>query len=150
MLAEIRKLATDALAQYGDILRKLRLKPVPSDKKGERVKLFMFVIVSIRDIVRRVTVEETGKKARAIDVIDSAPADTALRNLRKILSITFEEVFNRKEMRRSLWRIRQLAAEALVPLNPMLEAIEVEPVGMPTLGFDEEMYDEEEQGEDSE
>jgi hypothetical protein len=34
----------------------------------------------------------------------------------------------------------------LFPLNPLLEAIEVEPVGMPTLGFDEEMYDEEEQG----
>jgi hypothetical protein len=34
MVADIRKLAVDALAQYGDVLRKLRLKPVPSDKKG--------------------------------------------------------------------------------------------------------------------
>ena len=150
MLADIRKLATDALAPLGDILRKLRLKPVSTDKKDDGVKLFKYVVVNIRDISRRVTVEDTGDKARVIDVIPSAPADRLITNLRRVLSLTFEEVFSRMDLRRLLWQIRRLAAEALVPLNTQLEEIEVEPVGMPTLPFDEDSYCEHHEGEEAE
>jgi len=136
MLAEIRKLATDALRPCDAILRALRHKPLGADPPERHgAKVFKFVVASVRDLSRKVTVEDTKEKARFIDVVESAPADGALIALRKIVSLTFSEVFTKKDRRRLLWEIRHLAAEALVPLNAQLEDIEYEPVAMPTRPF---------------
>ena len=136
MLGDIRALAIKALSPLGDMLAKLRLKPVKTDAKDESARVFKYVVVPRRLLNRRVTVSDSDKKSRLGDLVQSAPADTVIRNLRKALSITFSEVFSYNERRKALWEIRQLAAEALVPLNMQLEEIEIEPVGMPILPFE--------------
>lgn len=136
-LEDIRKLAAKALGPLDSILRALRQKPLHADlPQNELPQIYKFVIASDRDLQRKVLLEDPRTKARFIGLIESAPADPLFIALRRIVSLTFFEVFGRKDQKKPLWQIRHTAAEALVPVNALLEQIEIEPAAIPTLEFD--------------
>jgi hypothetical protein len=58
--------------------------------------------------------------------------------LRKVVTLTFEEVFDYRADAKVLFDVRRLIAAALVPCNPLLEEIEVEPVAAPQRAFQED------------
>jgi hypothetical protein len=58
--------------------------------------------------------------------------------LRKVVTLTFEEVFDYRAYAKLLFDVRRLIAAALVPCNPLLEEIEVEPVAAPQRDFQED------------
>lgn len=138
MLTEIRDLATAALRPFTAALKSLRLKPVGVDPewKDESAKVFKFVIVPAKALRTKIKVDR-GKKARFVDIFETASADGLFVAARKILALTFAEVFTRRERQRVLWEIRRIAADVLVPLNPIIEEMELEPVAMPQRPFDD-------------
>ena len=58
--------------------------------------------------------------------------------LRKVVTLTFEEVFDYRAYAKPLFDVRRLIAAALVPCNPLLEEIEVAPVAAPQRPFQED------------
>ncbi len=135
-IRDIRAMAITTLGELGEELEKLRLSRVdadPSYKRDESAKVFMYLIVATGELRRRVTVAETGRRAALRDVIPHTPADDALRSLRRVLSLTFEEATTPTQHDRILEDIRFVAAEALAPCNGLLESIELEPVTIPSL-----------------
>ncbi len=135
-LRNIRAIAITTLGELGDQLEKLRLARIdadPSFQRGHSAQVFKYVIVATGDLRRRVTVAESGRRAALRDLIASTPADAALRALRQVLSLTFEEATTPAQHDRLLEEIRFVAAKALAPCNELLEAIEIEPVVVPTL-----------------
>ena len=66
------------------------------------------------------------------ELFTAVPADQAIGALRQALSLTFREATTPSQLDAVLEEIRFVAAEALVPCNSVLEAIEEEPIAMPT------------------
>jgi len=88
-----------------------------------------------------------GAPRRLLTLIQTTPADEVIVALRKVVTLTFEEVFDYRAYAKVLFDVRRLIAAALVPCNPLLEEIEVEPVAAPQWAFvkeEEDDYAEEE------
>lgn len=129
---DIKKVAMDALQPLEDILRKLKLTPVaPEDKQSGVVQVFKFVIIPSKEIQRKVKDEKTGRKVALMEIVPNAPADAPIQALRQILKLTFSEVYTDADYQNVLADIRLMSARALLPVNWMLEEIEVEPVAIP-------------------
>jgi hypothetical protein len=142
--SEIRQYAIDALEDYGPMLSSLRLKAIKTDKENNKNKvlIFKYVVVYSRDLKFKVKMEETGQTLPMSEVTETAEADDLLIGLRKIISLTFSEIFNYRDYIASLFEIRMISSKALVPLNSWLEGIDLEPVAMPTKQYDESEYEE--------
>lgn len=61
-----------------------------------------------------------------------SPGDNVVCALRKIVSDTFSEMHTEEDHERVLREIRNQIADVLPPLNELLEAIEIEPIAVPT------------------
>lgn len=135
-LREIRAIAIPALGELGNELEALRLPRVdadPSFRRDRGAKVFMYLIVPNEELSRKVKVDGKGRKVALRGVIPHLPADAAIQALRRVLSLTFEEATTPTQHDRILEDVRFVAAEALAPCNELLEAIEVEPVAVPTV-----------------
>lgn len=134
-LAEIRSLAIKTLGELGKELESLGLRRVDLDRSYRREQLaqvLQYLIVPDKALRRRVRVRGSTARPTLAEVFQPIPADNAIRALREILSLTFTEATTSSQQDRVLEDIRYLAAAALVPCNPLLEEMEVEPVAMPT------------------
>lgn len=132
---DIRALAIPPLGELGNELELLKLARIDTDPSFERdrsAKVCQYMIVPAKELRRRVDVEGKRRRPRLDTVFGHTPADPAIRALRGILSMTFREATTPHQFDRILEEIRYTAATALVPCNPLLEQIEIEPVAMPT------------------
>ena len=90
-----------------------------------------------------------GAQRRLLTLIQTTPADSSMSEvivaLRKVVTLTFEEVFDYRAYAKLLFTVRRLIAAALVPCNPLLEEIEVEPVAAPQRPFQEDDDEESDQ-----
>jgi hypothetical protein len=134
-LAEIRSLAIKTLGELGTELESLGLRRVDLDRsyrREQRAQVLQYLIVPDKALRRRVRVKSSTTRPTLAEVFQPIPADPAIRALREILSLTFTEATTSSQQDRVLEDIRYLAAVALVPCNPILEEMEMEPVAMPT------------------
>lgn len=132
---DIRAFAIKPLGELGKELEALKLPRVDADRSFEHdhsAKVFQYNIVPAKELRRRVNVEGSRRRQSLDEIFKHIPADPAIRTLREILSMTFREATTPHQLDRILEEIRYAAAAALVPCNPILEQIEVEPVAMPT------------------
>jgi hypothetical protein len=132
-IANIRDTARQALMPVGDeVLESLRLKPVgqplPEDKFKVDVLLFVFARKADLDIKAL----HEGKSVRLLDLLEHWPADDLIATLRRTLTISFSEMYTGDQHHDALNEIRHLIVEVLFPYNGLLEAIEVEPIALPT------------------
>lgn len=138
----MRELLSSALHPLAEVTDAMKLKPVGHDKswdEADDVRVFKFVLASVKELEVKVEVEHEGgiRRCLLLDQIKTQPADPLLIAARDLVSLTFQEVFSPLEHRRLLGEIRRRAAEVLVPFNWCLESIDVEPVAIPTnLGFE--------------
>lgn len=134
-IRDIRALAIKPLGELGKELEALKLPRVDADRSFEHdhsAKVFQYNIVLAKELRRRVNVEGSRRRQTLDEIFNRIPADPVIRTLREILSMTFREATTPRQLDRILEEIRYAAAAALVPCNPILEQIEVEPVAMPT------------------
>lgn len=134
-LLDIRRIAIKALGELGTELELLGLSRVDADKtfmRDNSPKACLYMIVGVKELRRRVKVEGTKGRVRLDELFQLVPADPVLCGLRRILSMTFREATTPRQHDQVREEIRFVAAGALVPCNPMLEAMEIEPVAMPT------------------
>lgn len=132
---DIRALAIKPLGELGKELEALKLPRVVADRSFEHdhsPQVFQYNIVPAKELRRRVNVEGSRRRQSLDEIFKHIPADPAIRALRVILSMTFREATTPHQFDRILEEIRYAAAAALVPCNPILEQIEVEPAAMPT------------------
>ncbi|MCW5755579.1 MAG: hypothetical protein KIT24_12805 [Phycisphaeraceae bacterium] len=132
---EIRGMAIGVLGELGKELEALSLARVDADRSFEHdrsAKVFQYMIVPAKELRRRVRVEGRRDRPSLHELFKHFPADPAIRALREILTMTFREATTPHQFDRIMEDIRFVAAAALVPCNPILEQIEVEPVAMPT------------------
>jgi hypothetical protein len=132
---DIRALAIKPLGELGTELEALKLLRVDADPSFERdrsAQVFQYNIVRAKELRRRVHVKGSRQRQPLIEIFKHIPADPAIRALREILSITFREATTPRQLDRILEDVRYAAAAALVPCNPFLEQIGLEPVAMPT------------------
>jgi hypothetical protein len=153
VVSRIKSLAVRALKPFAPMLETLKQKPLKAKLTQEEMdepKIHKYCLVR-RSGHRFMTKDaETDDLAPLVKLIPTADADGVLIALRKILSETFSEMFEYRDLKRSLYEIRMLAATALVPLNEWLEEIELEPVAMPSRPFQEPEENEEEESEEPE
>jgi hypothetical protein len=117
----------DALKPLAAVLIALRLKPVAPETEEDRKKSFVFKYVFCPRKEADIKVECDGSQRRLLTQIQATPADEVIVALRKVVTLTFEEVFDYRADAKLLFDVRRLIAAALVPCNPFLEEIEVEP-----------------------
>ncbi|MBS0196994.1 MAG: hypothetical protein JSR77_09565 [Planctomycetes bacterium] len=132
---DIRALAIQPLGELGKELEALKLFRIDADRSYEHdhsAKVFKYMIVPAKELRRRANVEGVRRRQRLDEIFKHTPADPVIRALREVLSMTFREATTPYQFDRILEEIRYAAAAALVPCNPILEQIEVEPVAMPT------------------
>jgi hypothetical protein len=131
-LAEIRRIAVEALKPIPEVLAALGLKPVPAvedDKALKKVFLFQFAFAKRVDL--RLTVKYEGKSRQLLNLLEVFPADPLVTTLRIIVTDTFAEMHNEAEHENALRGIRERIAAVLPPFNELLESIEVEPIAVP-------------------
>jgi len=149
---EIRRVALDALCPLSAILQRLKLPAASNPNPDEKgCGVFKYVIAPAKQVRQRVKDEATGRHVPLIQLIMAEPADHTVRALRHVLKLTFSEVYTDNDYNNLLAEIRRIAADVLLPLNWMLEEIEVEPVAIPkVLGDEPHLQDEDgpESGED--
>lgn len=132
---EIRQAAIPPLGVLGEALVMLNLQRVDADETFQRddsAKVFTHVFLPRNELRRRVRIEGERRKVPLADIFEHLPADRVVRALRKVLSMTFEEATTPRQFDRMLEDIRFVCAEALFPCNSILEAMELEPVAIPT------------------
>ena len=134
---QIRALCVDALKPLAAVLTALRLKPVAPETE-DRKKTFVFKYVFCPRKEADIKVECDGALRRLLTLIQTTPADDVIVALRKVVTLTFEEVFDYRAYAKLLFDVRRLIAAALVPCNPLLEEIEVAPVAAPQRPFQED------------
>lgn len=135
MLNAIRGTLLKALIPLGKLLEELKLKPVgdsyavPPDTDQIMHK---FVFAPTKELRRKIRTDERKLKP-VFELMECQAGDKAIIAARKALSLTFCESYSVLQYRKVLGDIRKLAAEALAPCNWCLEAIEREPVAIPTI-----------------
>ena len=132
---DIRALAIKPLGELGtelEALKLLRIDADPSFEHDRSAQVFQYNIVRAKELRRRVHVKGRGQRQPLIEIFKHIPADPAIRALREILSMTFREATTPRQLDWILEDVRYAAAAALVPCNPFLEQIGLEPVAMPT------------------
>ena len=135
---QIHALCVDALKPLAAVLTALRLKPVAPWTEEDRKKTFIFKYVFCPREEADIKVECEGAQPRLLTLIEATPADDVIVALRKVVTLTFEEVFDYRAHTKVLFDVRRLIAAALVPCNPLLEEIELEPVAAPRRPFQED------------
>lgn len=135
-LVTIRHKLTTALLPLGPLLRALKLKPVGDDvswrQDADDQIMHKFVFAPWKELRLKVA-DENRERKWLTELMESQPGDAPLIAAREVLSLTFTEAFTPLEHLRLLGRIRKCAAAALAPCNWCLEAIQIEPVALPTL-----------------
>lgn len=132
---DIRRLAIKPLGALGKELGLLRLPRVDADKSFERdhsAQVFLYMIVSAKELRRHVSVEGNRRRESLAELFDHLPADPVVTALRQVLSMTFQEATTPNQHDRIIEDIRYVAATALVPCNVFVERMEIEPAAMPT------------------
>jgi hypothetical protein len=132
-IANIRDIARQALMPIGDeVLESLRLKPVGQPAPEDKFKVDVLLFVFARKADLDIKAQHEGKSVRLLDLLEHWPADDLITTLRRILTISFSEMYTGDQYHDALNQMRHMIAEVLLPYNVLLEAIEVEPIAMPT------------------
>lgn len=144
-LTQIGNIAREALMPLGDdVLTSLRLKPVgtPPPEPKFKVHVVLFVFARKADLDIKALCE--GKPVKLLQLLQHWPGDDLIIALRRILSMTFSEMYSGDQYFDTLYEIRHLVSNVLLPYNELLEAIEIEPIAKPaklTPDRDEEQAD---------
>jgi hypothetical protein len=129
---QIRGVAREALLSLGDeLLTSLHLKPVGQPPSESTIKVHVILFVFARKADLDIKAVHEGKAVRLLDLLSHWPADQLVVALRRILTMTFGEVYEGEQHLETLHEIRRLVAEVLVPYNHLLEELEIEPIAKP-------------------
>jgi hypothetical protein len=132
-VARIRDVARAALMPVGDdLLTSLRLQPVGQPPPERKIKVHVFLFVFARKADLDIKALHEGKPIRLLNSLEHWPADDLIVALRRILTVTFSEMYTADQHLDALYEVRHLVANVLLPYNELLEAIEVEPIAQPT------------------
>lgn len=118
-LEKIRDTAVGPLKELAPQLASLGLEAVGAPVKEGKAAIFKLVIIP------------SEKLPPTIKPSELVQADTIIIALRKVLTFTFSEAYEIPEFTNIFAKIRKIAALALVPYNPILEYLEIEPVAKP-------------------
>jgi hypothetical protein len=130
VIMSMRDQLTGALLTLGHMLDTLGLTPL-GELAQEMTVPYQLVFVDHQKLLQ--TVAASNREELRGQEFSGMAADELLRAAWQIHRITRSVLYTREEFFSALSRIRQLAAEALVPCNLCLETISVEPVAMPTV-----------------
>jgi hypothetical protein len=130
---KIRDVARESLMPLGDdLLTSLHLKPVGQPPKESQIKVHVILFVFAKKADLDIKALHEGKAVRLLDLLPHWPGDQLVVALRRILTITFCEMYEGQQYQETLYEIRRLVAEVLVPYNDLLEQLEIEPIAKPT------------------
>ncbi len=132
-VTQIGDVAREALLPVGDdVLTSLRPKPVGQPPPEPKIKVHVILFVFARKADLDIKALYEGKPIKLLQLLQHWPADELIITLRRILSMTFSEMYTGNQYCDTLYEIRHLASDVLLPYNELLEAIEVEPIAKPT------------------
>jgi len=129
-MTEIRRIGAEALKPMPEVLLGLGLRPIPQimdDPINHKVYVTLFAVARSADL--QINVKTATRSKRLLSTIDHFPADPLIWALREVVSDTFLEMHDEDEHSKVLKDIRRKINNVLLPYNPLLEAIEIEPIG---------------------